>query len=38
VHACDLTGVRVHAPCGLTRLDISPDYAKSDVLTDCCRE
>jgi hypothetical protein len=32
VHACDLTGVRVHTPCSLTRLDVSPDCTKSAVL------
>lgn len=34
VHACDFTSVRIHAPCGLTRLDVSPDCTKSAVLTD----
>jgi len=37
VHSCDLTSVRVHAPCGLTGLDVSPDCTKSAMLTDCCR-
>lgn len=37
VHACDLTGVRIHAPCGLTGLDVTPDCTKSVLLTDCCR-
>jgi hypothetical protein len=24
VHACDLTGVRIHTSCSLTRLDVAP--------------
>ena len=32
VHACDLTGVRVHTPCSLTRLDVTPNYTKLVVL------
>ena len=37
VHACDFTGVGVHAPCGFTRLDVSPDCTKSATLTTYCR-
>lgn len=37
VHACNLTGVRIHAPCRLTRLDVTPNYTQSAVLTDCSR-
>lgn len=33
VHACDLASVRIHAPCRLTRLDVSPDCTKSAWLT-----
>lgn len=32
VHARDLTGVRVHAPCSLTRLDVTPNYTKLVML------
>ena len=32
VHARDLTRVRIHAPCRLTRLDVTPNYNKLVVL------
>lgn len=33
VHASDFTGVGVHASGGLTRLDVTPDFGKSVLLT-----
>jgi hypothetical protein len=36
VHACHLTGVGVHTSCRLTRLDVTPNYAKSVRLIYHC--
>jgi hypothetical protein len=33
MHGCDLTGVRIHASCRLTRLDVAPDCLELVRLT-----